>query len=287
MKMLEISYKIIQIYSINCKKKNWVTEKVTFHTCVDLKLLNFEFLENFKKVYLTFYNLFMFIGFLYIICVLIIRYAKDDVKFIQETYKTVGPIMGFLTLLQFLEVMHPIFGYVKGGALMPFMQIFGRALILFVMLEHEPRIQVMPVVFYLFVVWSAIEVIRYIYLSIKLFFLNYLLIFYRYPFYISHLYKKNIGLLTWLRYTAWIPLYPLGFLCESVIVFRNLIFIEQSGKWSISMPNQFNFTFHLPTVLRIYILFIMFPGMYTLITYMNRTRKQKLNKKRSNIIKSQ
>lgn len=37
---------------------------------------------------------------------------------------------------------------------------------------------------------------------------------FRYPYYMLHIYKVNIRLVTWVRYTAWILLYPLGFLFE-------------------------------------------------------------------------
>lgn len=116
--------------------------------------------EEFKTIYLTFYNLFMYVGFMYIACVLCIKYAKDGTDFFPETYETLGPAMKFLQLLQFLEVMHPLFKYVKGGVLMPFLQIGGRSFILFLMLDYEPRIQKMPVTFYLFLAWSAVEIIR-------------------------------------------------------------------------------------------------------------------------------
>lgn len=223
--------------------------------------------EDFKKVYLTFYNLFMYVGFMYVVCVLIIRYVKDGFQSLPTTYQAVGPAMCFLQLLQFLEVMHPLFGYVKGGILMPFMQIAGRGFILFAMLEFEPRLQKMPVVFYLFLAWSTIEIIRY-------------------PYYMSQLYKRDNKILTWLRYTAWMVCYPVGFVCEVIIVFRNLIFIDHNDNWSVSLPNRANFTFHMPTFLRVYILFVMFPAIYTLMSHMNRIRSKKLGlKPKSNIIK--
>ena len=40
-------------------------------------------------------------------------------------------------------------------------QVSGRNLILFVVLEGEPRLQTKPAVFYLFVVWSLVEIIRW------------------------------------------------------------------------------------------------------------------------------
>lgn len=79
----------------------------------------------------------------------------------EGTYEAVGPAMKFIQLMQFLEVLHPMFGYTKGAVLTPLMQVCGRAIVLFVMIESEPRMQTKPVVFYLFVVWSMIEVVRW------------------------------------------------------------------------------------------------------------------------------
>jgi very-long-chain (3R)-3-hydroxyacyl-CoA dehydratase len=213
--------------------------------------------EDFKKVYLSLYNLFMYVGFMYVVCVLSVRYLKDGSDSFPGTYAAVGPAMCFLHLIQILEIMHPMFGYVKGGLLIPLLQIGGRLFTLIVMLEFEPRLQVMPVVFYLFMTWSAIEIIRY-------------------PYYMSRLIKKENGLLTWLRYTAWIVCYPIGFVCEGVIIFRNLIFMEQDNSWTISLTTPFDLTLRLSTVLRMYLLFLMIPAMYALISHMYKARKQKI-----------
>lgn len=68
--------------------------------------------------------------------------------------------MKFIQLLQFLEVMHSLFGYTKSSLLASFLQVGGRSLILFALIEAEPRLQTKPAVFYLFAVWSAIEIVR-------------------------------------------------------------------------------------------------------------------------------
>lgn len=142
--------------------------------------------EQFKKVYLILYNLFQFVGFTYILVVMGIRYYRDGPASISGTYEAVGNAYKFIQLLQFLEVMHPIFRYTKGGAMVPFMQVTGRAFILFAMIDQEPRMMTKPVVFYLFNIWAIIEVVRY-------------------PYYISQLLKIEVPILTWLRYTMWIP----------------------------------------------------------------------------------
>ena len=56
-----------------------------------------------------------------------------------------------------------------------------------------------------------------------------------------------------LRYTIWIPLYPAGFICEGVIFLRNIPYYEETKKFTIELPNNFNFSFHFPTLLRFYL----------------------------------
>lgn len=51
-----------------------------------------------------------------------------------------------------------------------------------------------------------------------------LFILLRYPYYIIRIYSLGEStiaiILTWLRYTVWIPLYPLGFFCEGIVILR-------------------------------------------------------------------
>ncbi|XP_066592012.1 very-long-chain (3R)-3-hydroxyacyl-CoA dehydratase [Prorops nasuta] len=213
--------------------------------------------EDLKKVYLVIYNLFQFVGFIYVVTVIGIKYYKDGTDSMKETYSAVGNSMKFIHLLQFLEVMHPLFGYTKGSTLVSLLQVGGRAFVLFCMIDAEPRMQTKPVVFYLFLVWSTVEVIRY-------------------PYYITQLLKVKIPFLTWLRYTIWIPLYPLGFMCEGIIILRNIPYFEETEKLSIALPNSYNFSLYFPTVMRIYLLFFSVPGIYTVMSHMNKARYRKL-----------
>ncbi|CAH0399555.1 unnamed protein product [Chilo suppressalis] len=215
--------------------------------------------EEMIKVYLILYNLFQFVGYTYILAVIGVRYAKLGYDSVADTYEHVGPAMKFVQLMQYLEVMHPMFGYTRGGVLTPFLQISGRAMVLFVNIEAEPRMQTKPVVFYLFIIWSTVEVIRY-------------------PFYITQLYKKEIGFLTWLRYSIWIILYPLGFLCESVVILRNIPYFEETQKFTVSMPNEWNFAFHMPSFLRFYLLSLAMAGVF-LMKHMYKLRTAKLKPK--------
>lgn len=217
--------------------------------------------EQGRMVYLIFYNLFQFIGFMYIILVMAIRYSRDGPKSMEGTYEAVGNSLKFVQLIQYLEVMHPIFGYTKGGATFPFFQITGRNFILFAMIESEPRMQTKPVVFYLIGVWSLVEIIRY-------------------PYYLSTVMKKEISLLTWLRYTIWIPLYPLGILFEGVVILRNIPYFEETQRFTVSLPNRFNFTFNMPIFMYIYLIMLILPGTYLVMTNMQKLRAKKLRSKK-------
>lgn len=179
--------------------------------------------------------------------------------FMKETYATVGDPLKFIQLLQFLEVMHPLFGYTKSSILVSFLQVGGRAFLLFFMIDAEPRMQTKPVVSYLFLIWSTIEIVRY-------------------PYYITQLLNIEMSFLTWLRYTIWIPLYPLGFVCEGIIILRNIPYFEETQKFTVSLPNTYNFALHFPSVMRLYLLLLLLPGIYTLMSRMSRLRSRKLGK---------
>lgn len=213
--------------------------------------------ESGKKVYMVFYNLCQFVGYMYVLLVMSVLYYRDGPDSMSKIYEAVGNPLKFCQLLQYLEVLHPIFGYTKGGPLVPFFQVTGRNFVLFVMITLEPRMQTKPVVFYVFCIWSLVEVVRY-------------------PYYISQMFKSNIGLLTWLRYTIWIPLYPMGILCEGIIILRNIPYFEETKRLSVELPNQWNFSFDMPLFLKVYLIALVLPGTYLLMTYMARARAKKL-----------
>ncbi|KAK7081021.1 hypothetical protein SK128_016016 [Halocaridina rubra] len=160
--------------------------------------------ESMRKVYLFLYNLWQFVGFIYIVSVLTTRYLKEGPDSMEGTYAAVGWMIKMCFTTQFLEIFHPMVGYTKGSVFEAVVQIGGRSLIFFCLIEGEERMQTKPVIFYLFLIWSLIELVRY-------------------PYYMLRVYDLEIGFLTWLRYTIWIPLYPLGFICEGIVILSWLL----------------------------------------------------------------
>lgn len=134
--------------------------------------------ESRRKIYLFTYNLFMFTGFLMAFAIINIQYAKQGEEFIPKTFKMVGNILKMLHLLMILEILHPMFGYTKGSVKEASLQVGGRNFILFAMIEAEPRMQEKPVVFYLFLIYIVIELIRY-------------------PYYMLRTYDIEVGFVTW------------------------------------------------------------------------------------------
>ncbi|KAB7503169.1 Very-long-chain (3R)-3-hydroxyacyl-CoA dehydratase 3, partial [Armadillidium nasatum] len=164
--------------------------------------------ESMKKVYLFLYNLWQFVGFLYIVIVILTRYSKSGKDSMEGTYEAVSWMMKLCFMTQFLEIFHPLLGYTKGSVLEPLMQVSGRGIVFFCLIVAEERMQTKPVIFYLFLVWSFIEVIRY-------------------PYYLLRVYDIEIGLLTWLRYSIWMPLYPLGIVLEGVVMLRSILTLKK------------------------------------------------------------
>lgn len=205
------------------------------------------------------YNLYQFIAYLYITLVLLIILSRDGFGGVSKVaYKTVGPVMRCSQAMQYLEFLHALVGYTKGSPIFPFLQVSGRNFILFAIIDAESRIHEMPVVFVLFMIWSLVEVIRY-------------------PYYLISILKKDIPLLTWLRYTIWMVLYPLGFLCEGTVLVRSIPFFEETKRFTVEMPNDWNFTFNMVTLMKIHMTLTLPIGLVTVLMHMRKLRAKKLS----------
>lgn len=212
-----------------------------------------------KTAYLFLYNIYQFIAYSYITLVLLITWSRDGFAGVSKVaYETVGPVMRCSQAMQYLEFFHALVGYTKGSPLFPFLQVTGRNFILFAIIDAEDRIHEMPVVFVLFIIWSLVEVIRY-------------------PYYLLSILKKEIPLLTWLRYTIWMILYPLGFLCEGTVLIRSIPFFEETKRFTIEMPNEWNFTFNMVTMMKIHMTLTLPIGLVTVLMHMRKLRAKKLS----------
>ncbi|XP_053612964.1 very-long-chain (3R)-3-hydroxyacyl-CoA dehydratase 3-like [Plodia interpunctella] len=210
-----------------------------------------------KLAYLVFFNVVQSFGFLYVLYLTAVHYSILGYASFAFTYDHLGFIVKLLHIMQILEIVHPIIGLTKGAPTVAFFQLLGRLFILFIMIDPEPRMQTKAIVPYLYVVWSTIEVIRHIY-------------------YISQLAEKEISLLTWLRYSAWIILYPMGIFGEATVMVKNIPYFRETMMFSITLPNTWNFSVDMILILRLQIFFLVCPVMYMLTNHMYKMRVKKM-----------
>ncbi|PAA87355.1 hypothetical protein BOX15_Mlig030674g1 [Macrostomum lignano] len=208
------------------------------------------------KLYLFLYNMFQWVGFCYVFHVSLYSYLRAGSKAQrQEAFASIRPQLCMVQLAASLEILNAALGWVRSGVLATGMQVFGRGMILFMLVLPYEELQRMEPVLWLAVTWSAVEVVRY-------------------PYYILAVLGQESGLVTWLRYTMWIPLYPLGFVLEGLVMLAALPRVMEERWYSVELPNKFNMSFDFSLFLRVYMVGFLV-GAYALMSHMYAQRKKK------------
>lgn len=205
------------------------------------------------KLYLALFNSISFAGWAY--------YAYELIRTWSIVhFSTTLPALSFVPLPQILnvlrlvqslalfEILHVVIGFVPGSIIMTAIQVFSRLFIVWVPLFFVP-IAAHPVgvagFWFISFAWTLTELIRY-------------------PFYALNLFNACPCILTWLRYTLFLILYPMGVLGEMGIVHgASLIYIGWPQPWMQWIPN---------------ILISVYPvGLFFLYSYMLRQRSKILS----------
>uniref|UniRef100_A0A1A7Y416 Very-long-chain (3R)-3-hydroxyacyl-CoA dehydratase n=1 Tax=Iconisemion striatum TaxID=60296 RepID=A0A1A7Y416_9TELE len=215
-----------------------------------------------KKGYLFMYNLVQFLGFSWIFINMTVRLFILGQDSFYDTFHTTADMMYFCQMMAVLEVINPLLGLVRTGVFPALIQVAGRNVILFVIFGSLDDMQNEPVVFFVFYLWSTIEIFRY-------------------PFYMLACIGTDWPMLTWFRYNLWIPLYPLGVVAEAVAVIQSLPIFDETRLFSVPLPAalghslSFSYTLQLYLVLMFLGLFINFRHLYKLRQRRYRLRKRK------------
>ena len=98
-----------------------------------------------------------------------------------------------------------------------------------------------------------------------------------YSNYAANLLDLKIGLLTWLRYTLFIVLYPLGAGSELLCIYKAFPDMAFFKPYDIELPNIYNFTFKFQYLVVLIVLSYI-PGFPQLYYYMFSQRKKVLGK---------
>ncbi|XP_041917621.1 very-long-chain (3R)-3-hydroxyacyl-CoA dehydratase-like isoform X1 [Alosa sapidissima] len=194
------------------------------------------------KIYLFTYNLIQFLGFVWIFSNMTARLVLEGKESVYHTFKFCWTTMFICQILAVVEVINPALGLVNTAVFPAMVQVMGRNVILFVIFGSLAEMQNRVVVFFVFYLWSTIEIFRY-------------------PFYMLASIGLEWRLLTWLRYTVWTLLYPLGTVAEAVAVVQSLSLFDASGLYSIPLPAALGQSISFSLTLKLY-LFVMFLGLF-------------------------
>ncbi|XP_004505890.1 uncharacterized protein [Cicer arietinum] len=212
--------------------------------------------QRISTLYLLAYNSCQAVG--WTVSLTVILYNLLSTASITGTYASVGTLITFLQCAAFLEAIHGAIGLVPSGALLPLLQWAGRAHFVLIILRGIQEVQELPSVFITFLVWSMSEVIRY-----------------------SHYTFSCLGncpsWITYIRYTAFIVLYPVGVgPGEMWLMYQALPIIKKKNLFADSFSSlPFSYYDFLKVVL------VVYPFLW-LILYLHlfKQRRSKLYKHR-------
>ncbi|XP_076911166.1 uncharacterized protein LOC143569049 [Bidens hawaiensis] len=164
-----------------------------------------------SDIYLFFYNSIQAVGWL-------IAFFRISVHFlftnsVNGGYASAGELICLLQSLAFIEVIHGALGIVPSGFIFPLMQWGGRTHFLLAIVRQLHEVQELPAVLITFVAWCCIEIIRY-------------------PFYALSCLGSCPYFLTYLRYTVFIVIYPIGVVGEMWIMYRSLPVIMEKNLYA-------------------------------------------------------
>uniref|UniRef100_A0A3Q2QAE5 Very-long-chain (3R)-3-hydroxyacyl-CoA dehydratase n=1 Tax=Fundulus heteroclitus TaxID=8078 RepID=A0A3Q2QAE5_FUNHE len=201
-----------------------------------------------------------FLGFSWIFVNMTVRLFIFGQDSLYDTFHTISDVMFFCQILASVEVLNAAFGVVRSSVTPALIQVVGRNFVLFVIFGSLEEMHHRPVVFFVFYLWSGIEIFRY-------------------PFYMLGCFNTEWKTLTWLRYTVWIPLYPLGVLAEAVAVIQSIPIFNQTKLFSIPLPRAIGTSISFSYVLHVYLI-LMFLGLFINFRHLYKQRKRRFRTKK-------
>jgi very-long-chain (3R)-3-hydroxyacyl-CoA dehydratase len=204
-----------------------------------------------RDAYLFIYNAAMAVG--WSVCLLQVLLHLHD----GRAYKVASHACLLSQTISILETAHSMVGLVKSSPAMNFLQWAGRTHVLVFIIHAIPDLHSSLFSTVLLLVWCLSEVIRY-------------------PWYaFSALSSGPPFAITWLRYTAFIILYPIGVLCEMTLIYLALPILETryQGR-SIRLPNAFNFAFDYAIFCRILLAVYLGPWWFLYSSLLRMRRKK-------------
>lgn len=164
-----------------------------------------------------------------------------------------------------LEIFHAIIGLVKSPVGTTAVQVVSRLHVVWLVYRLVPSCSWTGLVCCAGA-WSMAELIRYPYYFFESFPRS------------NRAIRSLQGLFSWLRYSGFVVLYPIGIFGEVQSIIHALSALKVVGShWPMAMPNELNFEANLHTIY-LMILLCYVPGSVWLYVYMLNRRNRKIGK---------
>jgi len=196
------------------------------------------------KAYLIAYNVSQMLGWLVLMIKIVDHLIRENGD-TEKLYSEVEPVLQIFQTAAVLEVLHSAVGFVKSNPLLTAVQVYSRVFLVWGVVWSVEQVQTNSFIIFFLVAWTITEIIRY-------------------SFYFFSLLGFVPYFLKWCRYTFFIILYPIGVMGEVMTIYHALPHVEESGMYSITLPNPaniaFNYHYYLWFVLISYV--PVFPQLY-------------------------
>ncbi|CAM8888089.1 unnamed protein product [Rhodiola kirilowii] len=217
------------------------------------------FLSILKRIYLSIYNWTVFVGWVQVLYFAVKTLRESGY---EHVYTAVEKPLQLAQTAAVLEIFHGLVGLVRSPVSATLPQISSRLYVTWGILYSFPEMTTHVLVSSLVISWSITEIIRYGFFGVK----------------------ETLGFtpswLLWLRYSTFLVLYPSGITSEVGLIYFAMPYMKESGKYSLRMPNKWNFSFDY-FYAAILVLAFYVPGSPHMYRYMLSQRKKALSKAKS------
>ncbi|KAG2439131.1 hypothetical protein HXX76_004498 [Chlamydomonas incerta] len=209
---------------------------------------------KFSTAYLALYNAAQACGWAAILVVLAIGVAQRETP--EQLYDRAAPLTKLVQGAALLDTLHAAVGLVPSSPALSLMFWVGRGNALFAITEPIAALHSSWWAVVMLGAWAAAEVIRY-------------------PWYAATTLGACPGWLTWLRYTMFIPLFPVGTIAEMALMWTSLPELQSRRLYSLALPNPYNWAFDYHRFIQIVLL--LYPLLWwQLYSSLLRARAKKL-----------
>merc|ERR1712137_155120 len=216
--------------------------------------------QGFSAWYMFTYDMILFLGWLYVGFRMLMMFLESGIESLGHTYAQLGTVINWLHLLVLFDLIHAPFG-LWGPSDIPFLKRMwckvGRRSEFYITLLLVPEIHNYRMLGVVFATWVVSDICRY-------------------PFYAL----SSIGIkpypIVWLRYSVFIPQYPLVLYSEAYVVFSAVPYLLTRGFIHVEIMNMIDIAVFNYSIFAIYHQISNFRKFYPHYNLLLSNRRKKL-----------